>query len=334
MHWQPARELRELGALRHVAAHALEDGGVALALVSTRGELSVARIDDLFGQARITSRVALPLAPTSHAPAIVALDVDEHRYGAQRLLSVFCRRGTGAVAPLVQASALGAQGPFVVREVRDDADHAIESARDPAFASLGSGELCGVFADHEGFLRFHCYDKASDRFRDLSRQAFYAGLGPQTAGRPQLAYHRYRLADGAPVDGKSRGALIVAFSEEQTEREPNTPHFLVSEWLDADHSAASRIHFRWRGRVIDQWTNLAGGTGVALYEDEQLSALKALMAVQAADGGDIRIDFLPFADAAYDARMAAGNDFRVMERGICARLRGDKVCGGPRTGAY
>jgi hypothetical protein len=42
----------------------------------------------------------------------------------------------------------------------------------------------------------------------------------------------------------------------------------------------------------------------------------------------------PPADGAFAADLVAGNDFAVMERGICTGLRGTKWCGGPKTGAY
>jgi hypothetical protein len=126
----------------------------------------------------------------------------------------------------------------------------------------------------------------------------------------------------------------LSFTEPDSARTPDNPHWLISEWLSAKHGAFAQIDFRWRGSVIDQWTNLVPGTGVALYEDETLSALKALMAIRDGKTGATRIDFLPFADGAYDEDFGTGNDFEVMERGICVGLRGVKPCGDRATGAY
>lgn len=52
------------------------------------------------------------------------------------------------------------------------------------------------------------------------------------------------------------------------------------------------------------------------------------------EGDFARIELLPVADGAFAAELGAGDDFAVMERGICTGLRGAKWCGGPKTGAY
>jgi hypothetical protein len=74
------------------------------------------------------------------------------------------------------------------------------------------------------------------------------------------------------------------------------------------------------------------GTGVTLYEDETLSALKAALAVEVKDTQ--RVDFLPFADGSFPAQLGSGNDFEVMERGICRGIRPARECGeDPETAA-
>jgi hypothetical protein len=86
--------------------------------------------------------------------------------------------------------------------------------------------------------------------------------------------------------------------------------------------------------VIDQWTNLAPHTGVALYEDEELSSLKAVMAMRSAKGGQTSVTFLPLADGAQDLPLGSGNDFQVMERGICRGIKPEAWCGERTTAAY
>jgi hypothetical protein len=142
-------------------------------------------------------------------------------------------------------------------------------------------------------------------------------------------YHYYRDADGLPVtDDASRGALYLAFTEvdPDSKRYPDIPNLLLSQWLNAAHGAKERIDFRWRGRLIDQWTTLAPATRVAFYEDESSDALVALMNVHRGNGSS-QIDVLPLADGSFDAALGAGNDYRIMEHGICAGLRGNGVCG-------
>jgi len=145
----------------------------------------------------------------------------------------------------------------------------------PGARRAADGELCGVFPDADAYLRFYCYDAARDRWADLSLAAFYAGLGPHTAGAVALAFHRYRAADGTPLD-RTRGALYLSFTEPESQdaHDPDNPHFLISRALSARAGAFQAIDFRWRGSVINQWTKVVHGTALALYEDESLSALK------------------------------------------------------------
>jgi hypothetical protein len=186
----------------------------------------------------------------------------------------------------------------------------------------------------ESFVRFYCYDVASDRWLDLSARAFDVGLGPSTGDAPGLAYHRYRDSSGAPVsDDSSRGALYLAFSEPGSRSAlfPNNPHFFVSEWLSKAHGAREQISFRWRGRIINEWTQLATGTGIALHDSgEHLQAL----IVQRSGTGSLRLDYLPYADGEIDEELGSGNDFQVMERGLCSGIRSEAECGGPNTGVY
>jgi hypothetical protein len=200
--------------------------------------------------------------------------------------------------------------------------------------ALPSGELCGAFPDAEDFIHVYCYDVASDLWIDLSSRAFEAGLGPRTTSPVSLAFHRYRAADGKPLDASQRGAIYLSFTEPDpgvTKRTDN-PHFFVSEWLSAAHGAREQLHFRWRGRVLTEWTNLDIGTGLALYEDAELASLKVLAALRGKD--NTRLVFLPFADGAAALSLGAGNDFEVMERGICVGVRGETVCGDASTGRY
>jgi hypothetical protein len=186
-------------------------------------------------------------------------------------------------------------------------------------------------------MRFYCYASADDVWVDLSRRAFDVGLGPETKGSVGMAFHRYRNAAGLLVDGDlTRGALYLSFTEPESSAAhyPDNPHLLVSEWLNARHGAFEQSSLRWRGSLITEWTNLAPGTSVALYEDAGLANLQALMAVRIEATHTTRLDLLPFADGAFDETLASGNDFEVMERGICTGLRPELACGDASTGAY
>jgi hypothetical protein len=201
---------------------------------------------------------------------------------------------------------------------------------------LGTGELCGAWPDLEGFVRFHCLDASAGTWLDLTQRAFDAALGPSTSAPVALAYHRYRDATGAPIAGDdSRGAVYLVFTEPApgTAAPPDNPNLFISEWLSAEHGAREQLHFRWRGTLDSQWTHIAEGSAIALYEDDQLSALKALLPMRDTNGGQ-HLELFPLADGVFTAKLSGGNDFEVMERGICSVLRGDTVCGDASTGAY
>jgi hypothetical protein len=191
-----------------------------------------------------------------------------------------------------------------------------------------------VFPDADSFIRFYCYDAASDRWLDLSARAFNAGVGPRTGDAAGLAFHRYRDASGAPASGDgSRGALHLAFSEPESSSAlfPNNPHLYISEWLSAAHGAREQISFRWRGRLITEWTQLAPGTGTSLLDSGE--HMQALM-VQRTGTGAHRLDYLPNADGELDEPLNSGNDFEVMERGLCLGIHSETECGGAQTAKY
>jgi hypothetical protein len=246
-------------------------------------------------------------------------------------------RATGEEGALWQASALEASGPFVLRRLFDAESHPLVSALGPSSLALPTGELCGVFPDREGFMRFDCYDKARDVWVDLSKRAFDVGLGPHTAGSPSLAFHHYRDATGAFIaDDPTRGALYVTFTEPESSAAnyPDNPHFFMSEWLNAQHGAFEQISLRWRGRVISEWVNLATGTTLALHEDVARPQLEGLMAVRNEAKHTTHLDFLPHVDGVFDETLGSGDDFQVMERGICMGLHGERECGDASTAAY
>jgi hypothetical protein len=239
------------------------------------------------------------------------------------------------VGTLLQASARSPEGPFALRPLLDQAGRTLVSPFGPSVLRLGTGELCGVFVDGERLARFYCYARERDRWIDLSARAFYSGAGVETGGEVTLAYHRYRDADGLPLGGDdSRGAVYLAFSElaPGMSGAADNPNLWISAPLSAAHGAFSALEFRWRGALIDQWTHLARTSAVALYEDERLSALKAAMITRRDDG--MVLDFLPLADGSFEGALRGGDDFEVMERGVCVGLRGVARCGDASTGTY
>ena len=333
--WSPARSLPARAGIRHIAALALPDGSGVLACVREDAAVELVTLTASADGLQPSAAAPLGAVRTQHAPSLVLRAVDEAVYGAKQLLQIILREA-GPDGALVVASAESAAGRFVLRRITDIHGQPLATALAPSFVSLPTGETCGVLTDHEAFMRFVCFDAVSDNLRDLSSQAFDVGLGPRTAGQVGLAYHVHRKADGEPIAGDpSRGALYLTFTEPAApSTPPDNPHVLVSEGLSAARRAETHSALRWRGSVINEWVALAPGTGVALLEDPHEPGLRGLMAVRDAAHDSVHLDFLPHADGEFAAPLRSGDDFAVMERGICLGLHNAAVCGDETTAGY
>lgn len=326
--WSAPERIAELSALRHIAGATWAKDQIALAYVSQDDALHLATFSVDDSGLHLASNSALPGAATRDAPALASFELAADRYGAARALGVLYRSTSGRIEQVWIANGIAR------RAALDAQGDTIEGVHGPSVTVLPSGERCAVFPDAQANMRFYCYETASDRWRDLSARAFDIEIGPSTNGATALAYHRFRDASGAaPSDDDSRGALLLAFSEPESSAAlyPNNPHFYLSQWLSAQHGAREQISFRWRGRVISEWTQLAAGSGMALLEGEE--HLQALL-VQRVSGGTLRLDYLPYADGEVDETLDSGNDFQVMERGICLGLHSEAECGSAATAAY
>lgn len=333
--WAAARAATGISGWQQLAASALDPNTLAVAGVDGEALPQLYRLDPLTGRSAVLAR--LPSVRSVHAPALARAQLDARFYGVgvatePVLLSIVREAKTGQ---LWQWIVLPDGSRATCRLALDSEAQPITSGLGPSVLVLPSGELCGVFPDMEGFIRVFCYEPERDRWRDLTGRAFDAGLGPRTTSRVGMAFHHYRAADGSLLDADDRrGALILSFTEQDAgvSRRTDDPHFFVSEWLSARHGARQQLHLRWRGRVLTEWAHLAAGSGLALYADAELSSLKGLLFLRSASGP--QLVHLPFADGVYDAQLGTGNDFQVMERGICTGLHTPAVCGDASTGRY
>lgn len=322
--WSLESSVHGLPPLQRMAALDLDPGELLFGYTTTSAQLRLARLAVQGEVLEVRSDVEISGARSEFAPAIARTELE-----AEGSLLRVLYREIGEGGALMQATAIDPSGPFKITPVHDTAGQPLAVGLAPSVAQLGTGELCGAFPDLERYVRFYCYDRASDGWRDLTTTAFFETLGPQTSGAVGIAYHRYRKADGSLVtSGASRGAVILSFTEPESPyaKNPDNPHYYISEWLSAEHPATSALYFRWRGSVIDEWTNLAPGTSLALYEDPTLSSLKALMLAKLTDPDRLHLDVLPFADGVHEDLLGSGNDFEVMERGICRGIKDEASC--------
>lgn len=198
--------------------------------------------------------------------------------------------------------------------------------------STSAGTTCGAITDTAGDVDLYCYDRATNRFEQMN--SAFTGSKPRTVGKPGLAYHAYRSVFGVPRAGDpARGAYWLSVVQAHSEWD------FVDVWITDPISedpgeSLDDVYFPQsrRGKVGNVWSNMLDGAGMAMYDDADLGAMKAVWIRQ--DGGDnssplgaVHLRFLPFADGSFSAEFRDGNDFQVMERGICLGISNSADCG-------
>ncbi len=201
--------------------------------------------------------------------------------------------------------------------------------------SVPTGMACGVFPDMNKLLRFYCFDKATNQWTDLTNKAF--STIPSTQGKPSLAYHYYRKGDGTLLSPSiESGQFWLTFTENQaTGQEPRVLFSQAISTITPPGSfTTTNLIFKYPRTLTGAFHipyALAVGTGISMYEDKEVAALKAVWTRSYTwkNGNNpgtfstrVEVDFLPFADGTFTFTpgLKAGNDFRVMERRICEGL--------------
>ena len=282
------------------------------------------------------------LAFTDKEPEAHLMRVDPEKFGEEAmvvaLMYVDKSLGTYRWRTMADIDSFGStdQG-----EMLDQFGHKILGLQSPTFANwpnnpmtVGNGTACGAMTNWAKQVQFHCYNRATDRFEKLTSTAFASDDNPRTSGKPGLIFHAYRSWAGLPKSGQAhRGAFWLTV----------VPPKLGSDFVDlrvsdpistAPTEALGNVFFdRARlGKVGNEWTNVADGSGLALYDDAEMGALKGLWIRQ--DDGDApsdpnttKVRFLPFVDGTFRASLRDGSDYQLMERDICRGLAGSGFCG-------
>lgn len=200
----------------------------------------------------------------------------------------------------------------------------------PSFASVGGA--CGVFpariSGPTRSFRFLCYDKSTDRWTDRTTSA---GLGGVSLGRrPTLAFHTLRAGVAAgsgpttPVsllgDG-TQGVFLLA-----TQDGGRTPWVNVSTGVSATSPPGATLQFKFVETSWPQRNNVS----LTLYADRDLTSVKGI-GLPTRDGvSNLAVGGV--FDGAVSANLADGDDFTVMERGICHGIQGGTFCQTPTVG--
>ena len=215
----------------------------------------------------------------------------------------------------------------------DPTDIRFRDLSDP-FAPAGDADCgaIGVFPRADGAVRVMCYRPGPNRWVDRTASAFGANV-PTATARFDLAWHIIRDGEGAPrYPDSAWGQLWMAGVTGTDLPEMWVSRAFAGTDITPPLTGANPV-FALRGPMAAAWTQLPDGVGVALYEDLELSSLKALWWIRRRETvGNMTIqnfvlEFMPFADGAFSAALVDGNDFDVMEDGICGALRGTAWCG-------
>ncbi|MCP3136152.1 hypothetical protein [Pyxidicoccus xibeiensis] len=269
---------------------------------------------------------------TTQEPELSLMYVDPARFGVSQVAALFAseagqHRWYTATALggawTAQGQVLRTDGTAVSGNIAPGVVHWPNRGAGVSHASIGTA--CGAFPEGvNNDIGFYCYDKPSHRFTRVN--ALRAGT--QVNRKPTLAYHTFRNDSGLPLNGDTvRGQFWMVTVG------GNAPTVWISDPLDASRPPATSTDFRSWGAVGNAWTNLMPGAGMSIYEDLDLAAMKGLWAFDKG-GGQAYFQFFPLFDGTPWATLRDGNDFRVMERGICRGIKDDAYCGSSGRWGY
>ena len=221
----------------------------------------------------------------------------------------------------------------------------------PDFADTATA--CGAFPDDAGVVRIMCLLRGDINRRWQVIEAFPLDANgnstrPTTRVKPALQFHVERQTSGAPLFADARGQFWLAVVPPGAPCADclNPPDILISDPisnlldpLTATWSFPNMIRGKWG----TMWSLAAGdpgvalpasaGSGVVLLEDLHLGAMKGAWVEHLAPNAagtrpDRDLRFVPLADGSLNHDLHDGNDFRVMEWGVCRSIQPNPViCG-------
>ncbi len=281
-----------------------------------------------------TNLGAAPTTVTSDArPGISVMHVLPANFdGAQRVVAILAKDSAGDYH-LWSSSGLAA--PFVDRgPILDGAGTVMASGGafrpsmvaypDPNNGGLTFAGACAALRHPTSGVTLNCYDKSLHRWRDMGCFSLTT-TGPCTpigpTDDPTLVFHHTRYASGAPIAvGEGAFWLVTPFVAGGEQVWHRTSRILptVAPW-----TAGPTL------LTIGAWTYGTFGP-MALFEDLRTSAMKGGVAYKPKNENPA-VHFMPLADGTAWAQLKDGNDYRVIERGICKGLKGP-VTAGPVCG--
>jgi hypothetical protein len=217
-----------------------------------------------------------------------------------------------------------------------------------AFPLATNARTCAVLPFTNTAMRFFCMDPVTRRWSDETTSFFanrgrgsdandvcagfphevgYFGPGgrctPRVIAPVGVAYRRQRSSSGNMAANQA-GNLVTAWR-----RSDNNLAFVY--WSNSmtattpPWNGGLEFNEQWDWYVRNEWARSfqdsnAAPTSIALYEDAFTGGMFGLYARQE-DGKPASLQFMPFADGAFDADLRVGSDFDVMEDYVCRNLR-------------
>lgn len=262
-------------------------------------------------------------------PHLVPMWVDPLGFGGyQAVLALFLLNDEQRYEWFTMTAPGGGFTPRGLAEVRDAKGDLLLGTQSPTLATWPpfeagtpeNGKVCGAFTNGASEVGFYCYDRDSGEFVELD-SAFRNK--PVITAKPGLAFHVLRMADGTMQRDPLFGQFWMTLVEES---DTDVATMWIASTLDglitSDTIAFATTR---RGYVGNIWSKMPHGLGMALYEDQNLAALKALYVSTTPQNPGL--NFLPLADGSFKTDLRDGSDFKIMARGICLGLRGELFCG-------
>lgn len=351
--WSDAYEVPTSAGARGVTA-LWSDGQMLLAFRTHVDSLRTIRAPGVDASGELTGWTGerWHYANTDKEPELELLRVDPTQFGGDDLVVaiLYRERDSGRydwrTLADVDSAFSYAQGGMVT-----DTGDLLYGTQSPTFtawpydaATSDLGTSCGAITNELGQIGMYCYDPVANRFIDQSTTAFVAR--PTTFAKPGLAYHAYRSWWGTPYAGdETRGAFWLSVAVDGESLTKPRPWDYVKMWISSPISEQAGeglddLFFpaEASGLAGNQWTDMHDGAGLALYDDADLGAMKGMWIRHSEsdetdnDDREWALRFLPLADGTFRAALKDGNDFQIMEKGICRGLVGAAYCGSSSFG--
>jgi hypothetical protein len=330
--WSEEQTIPTPSSVVFVAATNFRDDGIAL-VYSAGGQLRSLHSTQVNPQGVVTSWSSeIQTSASSWTEPEIAF-IDNGYGSAEGVLVIFFADPDGSYKAMwAAAPAVGGWSePF---DLFDDTWEPMEGAKPPSVTSVPRShtedDYCGTFVDVNDLIRLYCLHPGTLVWSE--RGTALTGA-PTSAAKATVSFHINRTAVGSYVDNDPTNGHLYVITDGGVFEGDRVPKLRLLRRMPGsggmpDFEQAANLWFGAR------WFTVKTTTSFAIYDDRVLGATKAAI-VRPNDS----VHFLPLADGAVRAELRDGNDFQIMERGLCMGLRfqfqdGHDYCGNASTSVW